>query len=232
MTTMGRPRLLDLFCGQYGAGWGYTLAGFDVTGVDIRPIPARHRPPGVTFVHGDALEYLAEHGHTYDAVHASPPCRHYTMARNAAPVRYHHPQLIAPVRRALEELGRPYVMENVPGAPLNEPVMLCGAMFGLQTYRHRLFETSWPLGSRVPSHPAHGARTARMGRPAVEGEYHSFVGNFSGLDTARRVMGMPWANQDGIRQAVPPAYTEWVGRELLRELGGTGMTVTGRMAPP
>lgn len=218
---MYRPRLLDLFCGQFGAGYGYQLAGFHVTGVDIRPIPARHRPPGVTFVHGDALEYLVDHGHEYDAIHASPPCRAYSRARYGAPVAYRHPDLVGPTRAALKASGRPYVMENVEGAPLEDPVLLCGAMFGLQTYRHRLFETSWPLAATAPHHhQPHTALTARMGRPAGDGEFHSFVGNFSGLQTAREVMQMPWANQDGIRQAVPPAYTEFIGGVLLDRLSG------------
>lgn len=211
-----RPRLLDLYCGQHGAGYGYHLAGFDVTGVDIRPM--RHHPPGVTFVHGDALEYLAEHGSEFDAVHASPPCRAYTYARFGAPVQYRHPRLIEPTRAALQELGKPYVMENVPGAPLIDPVMLCGLMFGLKTYRHRLFETGGGFRFSMPPHPVHEARSARMGRPPGEGELHSLVGNFSGLEAAREVMGMPWANQDGIRQAVPPAYTEFIGQLLLASL--------------
>jgi len=215
---MVRPRLLDLFCGQYGAGYGYHLAGFDVTGVDIRPI--RHRPDGVRFVHGDALEYLVEHGHEYDAIHASPPCRAYSRARFGAPVAYRHPDLVAPVRAALRQTGLPYVLENVEGSPLRDPVLLCGAMFGLRTYRHRLFETSWPLAGHLPPHPAHEARTARMGRPAGPGEFHSLVGNFSGLQAAREVMEMPWANQDGIRQAVPPAYTRFIGAVLLEQLCG------------
>lgn len=213
---MSRPRLLDLFCGQFGAGYGYHLAGFDVTGVDIRPI--RHRPAGVRFIHGDALEYLVEHGHEYDAVHASPPCRAYTVARYGAPVAYKHPDLIGPTRAALKASGRPYAIENVEGAPLVDPVLLCGAMFGLQTYRHRLFETSWDMRLHPGAHPRHRALTARMGRPAAEGEFHSFVGNFSGLETAREVMEMPWANQDGIRQAVPPAYTRFLGAALLQSL--------------
>lgn len=208
-----RPRLLDLFCGQGGAGYGYHLAGFDVTGVDIRPITLH--PLGTTFVHGDALEYLQAHGRDYDAIHASPPCRAYTNARHGAPVAYRHPRLIEPVRTALKALGRPYVIENVPGAPLQDPVVLCGAMFGLRTYRHRLLEASFDLAADVPAHPRHTARTARMGRAAGEGEFHSLVGNFSGLEAAREVMGMWWANQDGIRQAVPPVYTRWVGERLL-----------------
>lgn len=220
MSVQERPRLLDLFCGQFGAGYGYHLAGFDVTGVDIRPVRPQHRPPSVHFVHGDALEYLAEYGQEYDVIHASPPCRAYSRARHGAPVAYRHPDLVRPTRRLLKASGRPYVMENVEGAPLVDPVLLCGAMFGLATYRHRMFESNWQLWPSMSPHPAHQAPTARMGRPAAPGEFHSFVGNFSGLEKAREVMQMPWANQDGIRQAVPPAYTRYIGAALLGQLWG------------
>lgn len=217
---MERPRLLDLFCGQYGAGHGYQMAGFDVTGVDIRPIRPQHRPDGVTFIHADALEYLADHGHEYDVIHASPPCRAYTRARHGAANTYRHPDLVAPIRSLLKATGRPYVIENVEGAPLMDPVLLCGAMFSLTTYRHRLFETGDSFLLTAPAHPLHQTPSARMGRPAAPGEFHSFVGSFSGLETARQVMQMPWANQDGIRQAVPPAYTRWIGEVLLGQLWG------------
>lgn len=214
----GRPRLLDLFCGQGGAGWGYHLAGFDVTGVDIRPMPLH--PPELTFVHGDALEYLEAHGHEYDAIHASPPCRAYTKARGGVNFPYRHPDLVAPVRTMLIDVKKPYVIENVVGAPLlGDVVMLCGAMFGLRVYRHRLFETGggFDLQGRAPVHPVHAAPVARMGRPAREGEFLSVVGNFSGVAAAREAMEMPWANGDGLRQAIPPAYTEWVGVRLMSE---------------
>ncbi len=209
-----RPRLLDLFCGQGGAGYGYFMAGFDVTGVDIRPQP-RH-PGCMEFVHGDALEYLKAHGHEFDAVHASPPCRAYTRARGAATGRYHHPDLVGAVREALVRTGRPWVIENVVGAPMRGPVLLCGTMFGLRMYRHRLLEFS--PGRRapmeVPSHPVHTVRTARMGRRPQKGEFWSIAGNFSGVEEAGIAMGMEWADQDGLRQAVPPAYTRWAGERM------------------
>jgi DNA (cytosine-5)-methyltransferase 1 len=107
-------------------------------------------------------------------------------------------------------------IENVPGAPLRDPVLLCGAMFGLRTYRHRLFEASWPL--RAPAHPPHAAPQAKMGRPVKPGEFGQFIGNYSGAALAREVMQMPWANRDGIREAIPPAYTEHIGRQLLEHL--------------
>lgn len=203
-------RVLDLFCGQGGAGWGYHLAGCDVTGVDIRPQP--RYPAQMTFVHGDALAYLLQYGRQYDLIHASPPCRAYTKSTGGVAWKWVHPDLIGPVRQALHQIGRPYIIENVPNAPLEDPVVLCGAMFGLRMYRHRLFETSFPL--RVPEHPEHVTPVAKMGRPAKEGEFLSLVGNFSGLAVAREAIGMPWANQDGVRQAVPPAYTQWIGRQI------------------
>lgn len=209
-----RPRLLDLFCGQGGAGWGYHLAGFDVVGVDIRPQPLY--PDGFHFVHGDALEYLQEYGHLFDLIHASPPCRAYTRARNGATVRYQHPELVEPTRQLLKSTGRPWVMENVPGAPLHNPVLLCGAMFGLRMYRHRLFEVHTPRARlRLMRHPRHRRPVARMGRKPTPGEYWSIAGNFSGVKEAGIAMEMPWANQDGLRQAIPPAYTRWIGCQLV-----------------
>lgn len=206
-----RPRILDLFCGQGGAGYGYHLAGFDVTGVDIRPQPLY--PGCLTFVHGDALEYLREHGHEFDFLHASPPCRAHTKARGGVRIQYQHPELIEPTRELLVQTGRPWVIENVPGAPLRNPVRLCGEMFGLSMYRHRMFETSFPLTQ--PEHPRHTVPVAKMGRKPQSGEYWSIAGNFSGVKEASVAMGMPWANQDGLRQAIPPVYTEWIGRQLM-----------------
>lgn len=224
-----KPKLLDLFCGQFGAGKGYQDAGFQVTGVDIRPILSGRMPQGVEFIHGDAMAlfrsgWVEEFG--ADVVHASPPCRAYTKARGAAKGRYAHPDLVAEVREELEKLGTPYVIENVPGAPLlpEKSIELCGAMFGMRVYRHRLFELGGGFsipGGALPRHPEHKAVVAKMGRPAKDGEFLSLVGSFSGLELARKVMGMPWANQDGIRQAVPPAFTEFIGANLVNRLAMT-----------
>ncbi|MGA5493101.1 SAM-dependent methyltransferase [Streptomyces cinereoruber] len=205
-----RPLLLDAFCCQGGAAAGYTAAGFDVVGVDISPQP---RYP-YRFIQADAVTFIREHGAGFDFIHASPPCQAYSDAQ-----RLHgntHPDLIAPTRDALESTGRPWAIENVGGAAaeLREPVLLCGAMYGLETYRHRYFETSgWTL--TPPDHPAHLVPQAKMGRPIPPGHYGQFIGNFSGVAHARHVLGMPWMNRDGIRECVPPAYTQWIATQYL-----------------
>jgi len=138
---------------------GYHLAGFEVTGVDIQPQP---RYP-FRFVQADALAYLADHGHEYDAFHASCPCQLYSATQRIQ--GRDHPDLIGATRTALENTGRPWVIENVPGAPLRDPVLLCGAMFGLRTYRHRLFETSrLPPARPAPPRPH---RTHHQDGPAT-----------------------------------------------------------------
>ncbi|MFF4288299.1 SAM-dependent methyltransferase [Streptomyces sp. NPDC001633] len=212
MNTAARNglRVLDLFCCQGGAGMGYHLAGFDVTGIDINPQP---RYP-FAFHQADALDYLTHHGADFDLIHASMPCQRYTRCQQIQ--AREHPDLIAPVRDLLIKTGRPYVIENVPGAPLLGPVELCGAMFGLRTYRHRLFETSFPLAHR--HHPRHLAPNAKMGRPVRDGEFMHIVGNFSNVALAREVMGMPWATRDGLREAIPPAYTRHIARQFLTAL--------------
>lgn len=144
-------RLLDLFCCAGGSGEGYRRAGFEVTGVDIMPQP-RYMAGRGTFIQADALEYLKEHGAEFDAIHASPPCQRYSSMTKGRWKDRQHPDLIAPTRDLLKAIGKPWIIENVPGAPLKYAVLLCGTMFGLQTpegsqlRRHRLFETSFPLG--------------------------------------------------------------------------------------
>ncbi|MFW6721018.1 SAM-dependent methyltransferase [Streptomyces sp. MAR4 CNY-716] len=202
-----RPRVLDLFCRQGGAGKGYADAGFDVTGVDIDPQP---RYP-YRFIQADAIAFAMEHGASFDFVHASPPCQHDSECQRIQ--AKDHPDLIAPTRIALETTGRPWVIENVRGAvpKLCAPVMLCGQMFGLANYRHRFFETGGGLALTAPDHPAHLVPQAKMGRPVPPGHYGQFVGNFSGVPLARSVLGVPWMNRDGIRECIPPAYAEHIG---------------------
>ncbi|MEU6264859.1 DNA cytosine methyltransferase [Saccharopolyspora shandongensis] len=209
---MSRPRLLDLFCCAGGAGMGYHRAGFDVVGVDIGPQP--NYP--FEFHQADAIEFLTERGREFDAIHASPPCQAFSPL-NA----YNHktyPDLVDAVRAALVASGKPYVIENVPQAPLREPVILCGAMFGLRVYRHRAFETSFPLATQP--HPAHVARCVRNGylptpdRPfmSIHGGKHSKAWRAK----AAEVMDVPWtATIIEVCEAIPPAFTEHIGAALL-----------------
>ncbi|MFF3147174.1 SAM-dependent methyltransferase [Streptomyces sp. NPDC057927] len=209
-----RPRLLDLFCCQGGAGKGYDDAGFDVTGVDKDPQP---RYP-FRFIQGDAIAFVLAHGAEFDFIHASPPCQHDTECQRIQGNT--HPDLIAPTRAALEATGRPWAMENVRGAvpKLRAPVMLCATMFALENYRHRFFETGGGFTLPQPDHAVHTVPQAKMGRPVPPGYYGQFVGNFSGVPLARRVLGVPWMNRDGIRECIPPAYAHHIGRAALASL--------------
>lgn len=210
-----RPRLLDLYCGSGGAGFGYHEAGFDVTGVDMAPMPRYPFP----FVQGDALEYLRAHGHEYDFIHASPPCQAFVSLRfmwNAKP----HADLIAPTRELLRRAARPYVIENVPGAPLLTPTLLCGTMFGLGTgdadlWRHRLFETNWEVGLLPPC--AHGTRRRVIGVYGGHGKDGRRAFNTQDYPTAarRRAMGIDWMTGAELSQAIPPAFTCFLGKRFL-----------------
>jgi DNA (cytosine-5)-methyltransferase 1 len=205
-----RPAVLDLFCSAGGAGMGYWLAGFDVVGVDIEP---QQRYP-FRFIQADALTFPLP---GFDLIHASPICKSYsaTAVLNDAS----HPRQIEAVRDRLAGSGVPYVIENVPGAPLRAPITLCGAMFpGLRVYRHRLFETSFPIVA--PPEPQHRWPLAKMGRPVRPGEFMQPIGHFSDVSAARAAMQIPWMVRDELAQAIPPAYTLHVGRAALAALGG------------
>ncbi len=214
-----RPRVLDLFCHRGGMAMGYHQAGFDVVGVDLDASCAEEYP--FTFVHGDAIEYLLAHGHEYDLIHGSPPCQAYTPL-NA----YNHktyPDLIAPTRTAMRAVGRPYVIENVEAArpEMVNPVMLCGPMFGLRIYRHRLFEASFPLAP--PPHPAHVARCSRNGYlPTPERPFMTITGgrhSKAWQRAAAEAMGTPWITTiRGVCEAIPPAYAKHIGQAALAML--------------
>ncbi|WP_328927660.1 SAM-dependent methyltransferase [Streptomyces sp. NBC_00190] len=209
-----RPRLLDAFCCQGGAGMGYHRAGFDVTGVDITAQP--RYPLG--FHQDDALNFIWKFGAGFDFIHASPPCQRYTLAQKIQ--GRDHPDLIAPVREALNSTGRPWAIENVEEAApeLRNPMVMCAAVFGMRTYRHRLFETGGGFTFTPPTHQTHSAPLTKMGRPRRPGDFAHYVGNFSGVAEARNDMGVTWMSRDGIRECIPPAYTEWIGRAALAHI--------------
>lgn len=212
-----KPRLLDLFCGAGGAGIGYSRAGFDVVGVDIAPQP---RYP-FEFHQGDALEYLAAHGHEFDAIHASPPCQAYSVARHIHGGEY--ADLIPQTRAGLQATGKPWVIENVMGAPLVNPVTLCGLTFGLKVYRHRLFESSFfTLAPAHVAHPCDATTNSKRGYSAfASGATHITMSghNFRREDAIAALNGdCDWMSRAELAQAIPPAYTEWIGQQLVRVL--------------
>lgn len=203
-----KPKCLDLFCCAGGAGEGYKLAGFDVTGVDIVEQPKNpHR-----FILGDALEYAKKHGHEYDFIHASPPCQAYTKAgKQWRKEGKEYPDLIAETRKVLQELGKPYVIENVPDSPLIDPIKLNGSFFGIKVHRLRLFETNFELPQPEFEH----IQPVKMGRPVKEGDVIQPVGHFSGVPYARKEMELPWMGQKELAQAIPPVYTKWIAERYL-----------------
>ncbi len=232
-------RLLDLYCCAGGATRGYQMAGFHVTGVDIR---SQKRYVGDSFVQGDALEYLAAHGHEYDAIHASPPCQKYSTMTKGRWKDRDHADLIGATRELLIASGKPYVLENVIGAPVLYPVVLCGTMFDLQTSegsqlrRHRLFECSWlnpVLMHIIPPRCNHndgsaigvygGGQHPERRRPATIGVWgngggHSTRDNLDhyGIEARKEAKGINWMTGDELKEAIPPAYTKFLGSELVR----------------
>ena len=290
-------KLLDLFCGAGGAAMGYARAGFEeIMGVDMLPQP--HYP--FPFVQADALEYLAAHGEEFDAIHASPPCQGYSVMHNLPWLRgKEYPLLILPIIEMLEGLGKPYVVENVMGARHGAKGLkkrgleahglragwLCGVMFSMPFYRHRLFAANWLW--LAPEHPRHkdaiqrgrnlGGRAARLVTiPTRSGNFEPYwrekrrkderpkdakislsnmgiggvkyregyehvefsmptltnwqgnsaqasgvgIGHAKGWRLAAEAMGIDWMTRDELTQAIPPTYTEFVGKQLLEQLSG------------
>jgi DNA (cytosine-5)-methyltransferase 1 len=226
-----RPRLLDLFCGAGGCAKGYHAAGFDVVGVDISSQPAYP----FEFQLDDALNVLdgllngdrwSQHPLSdFDAIHASPPCQAYTQlaAVNAKLGRKQkHAKLIAPTRELLKQTGLPYVIENVVGAELVDPVRVCGTSFGLPLRRHRLFESNVDLVGTTCAHHLFTKPKYWTGwRPNGEHRLSTVVqvyGNAGGKHEWPAAMGIDWMTNDEMSEAVPPAYTEWIGRYLMAAL--------------
>lgn len=211
-----RPRLLDLFCGAGGAAVGYHRAGFDVVGVDINRQP--HYP--FEFIQEDFSELEREWVRSFDAIHASPPCQAYTRkASTWGRKRVNHivhADLLGVTRHLLRMSGLPYVIENVMGAPMRCDVMLCGTMFGLRIIKHRQFETNFPFAHLLPS-------------CNHDDVYNPWSGKGRSAEEHREAQGTPWIPQCGgdsrkagvtgdLNNAIPPAYTEWLGAHLMHEV--------------
>lgn len=224
-----KPRILDLFCCAGGAGAGYASAGFDVIGMDIK----RHERNPHKVIECDALTidpaWIAEN---FDAVHASPPCQGYTAMRHAPGTRG-APRLIGQVRELLESTGLPWVIENVEAAAcdMRNPILLCGTMFGLgaqgyELQRHRLFETSFYV--RAPeclhsSRPVIGIyggharnRSASHGGRGTVDKWHG-----GHRAAASEALGIDWMTLAEMSEAVPPAYTEYIGKQMVAHIAGT-----------
>jgi DNA (cytosine-5)-methyltransferase 1 len=213
---VSQPRLLDLFCGAGGCSVGYERAGFDVVGVDVKPQP--NYP--FEFIQRDALDVLEDViggcWWPFDAIHASPPCQAFTAyRRRGCGVGDGYPNLIGKVRDRLECTRLPYVIENVPGAPLRDPVTLCGSSFGLDVRRHRLFECSFPV--LVPSCD-HSWQTPRFAQATNRTNLRSTVevGVWRiPLEVQQQAMGIDWTTLEELSEAIPPAYTEHIGGYLM-----------------
>jgi len=226
-------RLLDLYCCAGGAARGYWLAGYTIVGVDIDPQP--NYP--YQFIQADALEFATDHGHAFDVIHASPPCQRYSQASYCQPIaKYNHPDLVEHTRNVLTKLERPYVIENVPQAPLINPILLCGVMFDLNVFRHRLFESNVEL--HAPPHIPHGQHRYTNGtytsllyramfqqkrmvtKAGVEGDYIIVAGNSYNKNKGAMAMGLDpeQMTKKELTESIPPAYTYYLGKQLLKVL--------------
>lgn len=207
-----KPRALDLFCGAGGAGMGLHLAGFEVVGVDIAPQP---RYP-FAFHQADAMTFPLD---GFDFIWASPPCQAHSALRHLHPQKSYE-CFIERTRERLVAWGGAYVIENVPGAPLIKPTMYCGSMFGLRVRRHRIFESNIPLRKRLCLHKRQGSPidVSGTGGPRRTRRRDDHGGNCNkpeNLEQARAVMQMPWATRYEISQAIPPAYSKYIGEQVL-----------------
>ena len=211
---MSKPRLLDLYCGAGGAGAGYARAGFEVLGVDLKRQP---RYP-FAFVQGDALAYLEAHGAEFAAIHASPPCQRYSVNTKQHGTMADHPDAVPEVRELLRALGRPYIIENVPGAPLESPIVLCGSMFGsTRLRRHRLFESNVVLLQPSCRHEIQHDCISVTGNAGGSSKRDG-AARFGSVDTWREIMGIDWMTGKELAESIPPVYTEYLGRQILAAL--------------
>jgi DNA (cytosine-5)-methyltransferase 1 len=227
---MPQPVLLDAFCGAGGAARGYQLAGFTVVGVDHVDQP---HYAGDVFIRADAVDFITRYGSSFDAIHASPPCQAYTPLRALSPDKT-YPDLLDPTRAALASAGTPYVIENVMSAPLRGGIVLCGGMFGLRTYRHRRFEPGPGVDLIAPVHPPHLIRTAtKQRRLKWDQGWHVSITGDVGTYVGPQAMGIDWMSGNELCEAIPPAYTEWIGRDLLAAVrSGNGLVARSARSGP
>lgn len=206
-----KPRCLDLFCKQGGVSKGLVSAGYDVTGLDIDDQPLYPFP----FIKANALTYPLD---DFDFYWASPPCQLYSRLKGL--VKHSYVDLIVDVRNRLKSTGKPFVIENVPGSPLLNPILLCGTMFGLKVRRHRLFECHPSIYPLLPPHACKG----KFGYTNTYKGVSSFANgaklicvvghNFNTID-AKSAMVIPWMNREGLREAIPPVMAEFIGRIMI-----------------
>lgn len=191
---------------------GYHKAGFHVIGVDIKP--QKNYP--FEFHQYDAMDVLtygASWTRLFSAIHASPPCQRYSTMTACRPgIAEKYPDLVETTRELLIQTGKPYVIENVPGSPLLDPITLCGHMFGYELYRHRLFESNIKLIE--PMHPEHVKPASKAGH-WKPGTIMSVSGHIAPIKLAREIMDIDWTNREELAEAIPPYYTEYVGKQLL-----------------
>ena len=210
-------KLLDLFCGAGGASAGYAAAGFEVHGVDLKH--GKRYP--YTYVRTDVLDVLRDKNYLdqFDVIHASPPCQTHSITqhlRNAQGKTTSKLDLIPETRAALIESGKPYIIENVPGSPLINPIQLCGSSFGLKVRRHRLFESNMALVGSICDHKLQGRPIGVYG--SLNDEIPKGGKTAATIDEARNAMGISWAIWTELVEAIPPAYTKYLGRQLGRWL--------------
>jgi len=211
-------RLLDLFCGAGGAAMGYHLAGFKVVGVDIKP--QKHYP--FEFHCADAFAFLEKHGHEFDVIHASPPCQAYSAVTPAKHREKCSFSTLPMIRQMMIEFQKPFVLENVPGSEhlMLSPICLCGSMFGLRVWRHRFFEIRPEAPLLIPQcqHMGSPIDVSGTGGRRINRRPDDHGGNTNkprNLAEAKAAIGIDWMTRYEISQAVPPLYTEWIGKRLL-----------------
>ena len=209
-------RLLDLFCGAGGSAYGYAQAGFDdIVGVDIASQPDYP----YEFVQMDAITFAMRYARSFDAVHASPPCQSQSALTKGTNFGRTYPNYIPQTRAVLSRLRVPTVIENVAGAEIRRDLMLCGEMFDLSVLRHRYFEIE-NFTVPKPNHPRHRGRTRgwRHGQ-YFDGPYLAVYGDGGGKGTVsewQRAMNIFWtSNRVSIAEAIPPAYTQFVGSHMI-----------------